>query len=148
MSTLAGYPELLCCIIGWLVSSLLKIPTYYYVHRRFNLKQAFGTGGMPSSHSTLVTSTMLSTGLYAGFDTPIFAVAFTVMMIVVYDAAGVRRQAGFHAKKINKIIDELFAGHPISEDQLKEVLGHTPRQVVAGVILGLIIALVVWVFWH
>ena len=91
---------------------------------------------------------MLATGLYAGFNTPIFAVAFTVMMIVVYDAAGVRRQAGFHAEKINAIINELFAGHPISDDLLNEVLGHTPREVLGGVLTGLAISLVVWALWH
>lgn len=135
-------------LIGWFLSGFLKVPIQYLVTKKWNWGYWFSPGGMPSSHSALVTSTMLSTGLYAGFNSAAFAIAFTVMMIVVYDAAGVRRQAGIHAKKINKIIEELLAGHPISEDQLKEVLGHTPRQVVAGVILGLVIALVVWLFWH
>jgi hypothetical protein len=64
---------------------------------------------------------------------------------VIYDAAGVRRQAGMHAERINHIINEFFSGQPISEKELKEVLGHTPRQVIAGVFLGISIALVVWV---
>lgn len=145
---LINNPVFITAMIGWFLSGFLKVPIHYMVTKKWSWGLWFSPGGMPSSHSTLVTSTMLATGLYAGFDSPIFGVAFTVMMIVVYDAAGVRRQAGFHARKINKIIEELFAGHPISEDQLKEVLGHTPRQVVAGVVLGLVIALVVWLFWH
>lgn len=145
---LLNNPVFITALIGWFLSGFLKIPIDYAVTKKWNWGLWFSPGGMPSSHATMVTCTMLSTGLYAGFDTPVFAVAFTVMMIVVYDAAGVRRQAGYHAKKINKIIEELFAGHPISEDQLKEVLGHTPRQVVAGVVLGLVIALLVWLFWH
>lgn len=78
MSILAGYPELIACIMGWLVSSLLKIPTYYSIHRRINLKQAFGTGGMPSSHAATVTATTLAIGLFSGFDHPAFALAVAV----------------------------------------------------------------------
>jgi acid phosphatase family membrane protein YuiD len=70
------------------------------------------------------------------------------MMVVVYDAAGVRRQAGLHAAKINRLINEFFAGHPISENQLKEVLGHTPREVIGGVGLGLVVSVAMWLIWH
>jgi uncharacterized protein len=68
-------------------------------------------------------------------------------MIVVYDAAGVRREAGRHAEKINIVINEFFSGHPISEKQLKEVIGHTPAQVLAGVIMGLSIAFLFYLAW-
>jgi acid phosphatase family membrane protein YuiD len=71
-------------------------------------------------------------GLFEGFDSSVFAVSFAITMIVVYDAAGVRRQAGMHAERINRMINEIFAGQPINEKQLKEVIGHTPRQVIAG----------------
>ena len=64
MSVLAGYPELIACVVGWLVSSVLKIPTYYYVHRKLNLRQAFGTGGRPSSHAATMTATTLAIGLF------------------------------------------------------------------------------------
>ncbi len=147
MSTLTGYPELLCCIIGWLVSSLLKIPTYYYVHRRFNLKQAFGTGGMPSSHSATVTATMLGIGLFSGFDHPAFAIAVAVTMIVIYDAAGVRREAGYHAVMINRLIDEYLKSPMINQKKLKEVIGHTPLEVVGGVLSGLFSSTVLWLIW-
>ncbi|MEL7591901.1 MAG: divergent PAP2 family protein [Anaerolineaceae bacterium] len=147
MSALAGYPELACCLVGWLVSSLLKIPTYYYVHRRFNLKQAFGTGGMPSSHAATVTATMLGIGLFSGFDHPAFAIALAVTMIVLYDAAGVRREAGYHAVMINRLIDEYVKSPMINQKKLKEVIGHTPLEVVGGVISGLMSSTVIWLVW-
>ena len=100
--------------------------------------------GMPSSHSSLVVSAMISIGLNLGFDSPLFGLATALAMIVVYDAAGVRRQAGIQAQKINQLIEELLSGHPISEEQLKEVLGHTPSQVFAGIFLGIIISLSYW----
>jgi hypothetical protein len=147
VSTLAGYPELACCLVGWLVSSLFKIPTYYYVHRRFNLKQAFGTGGMPSSHAATVTATMLGIGLFSGFDHPAFAIAVAVTMIVIYDAAGVRREAGYHAVIINRLIDEYVKSPMINQKKLKEVIGHTPLEVVGGVLSGLMSSTVLWLIW-
>lgn len=147
MSVLAGYPELIACIVGWLVSSLLKIPTYYSVHRRINLKQAFGTGGMPSSHAATMTATTLAIGLFSGFDHPAFAIAVAISMIVIYDAAGVRREAGYHAVIINRLIDEYLKGPLIDQKKLKEMIGHTPLEVVGGVISGLLSTLVLWFIW-
>jgi acid phosphatase family membrane protein YuiD len=141
-------PMLLTALAAWFISGLLKVPIEYLSTKKFNWGLFFAPGGMPSSHSALVTATMISVGLYDGFNTAAFAVAFTVMMVVVYDAAGVRRQAGFHAEKINTIINALFQGHQLSEEQLNEVLGHTPREVIAGVFTGLVIALGIWLIWH
>ena len=98
------------------------------------------SGGMPSSHSALVIGVCIAAGLTLGFDTPVFAVAFVLAMIVVYDATGVRRHAGDQARVINLMIDELLTGHPLAEKELKEVLGHTPREVLAGILLGAVIA--------
>ena len=147
MSILAGYPELIACIMGWLVSSLLKIPTYYSIHRRINLKQAFGTGGMPSSHAATVTATTLAIGLFSGFDHPAFALAVAVSMIVICDAAGVRREAGYHAVIINRLIDEYVKGPLIDQKKLKEMIGHTPLEVVGGVISGTLTTLILWLIW-
>ena len=147
-SQLLSNPVLVTALLAWFISGLMKVPIEYLETRRWNWALWFSPGGMPSSHSALVTAVMLSSGLYAGFNSPVFAVATAVMLIVVYDAAGVRRQAGFHAEKINAIINELFTGQPISEDELNEVLGHTPREVIGGVLTGLAIALVVWALWH
>jgi len=131
-------------ILAWFLGQFLKVPIEYLTKRRWNWALWFSSGGMPSSHSSLMVATTLSIGLYYGFDSPVFALAFAVSMIVVYDAAGVRRQAGYHAQKINLLFEELFSGHPISQERLKEVLGHTPRQVLGGIVLGTIIALGVY----
>lgn len=147
MSWVLQYPILICGFTGWLISSLLKIPFSYFLHRKVDLKQAFGTGGMPSSHSALMLSTTLGIGLFAGFDSPAFALGLAISTVVIYDAAGVRRQAGFHAERINMIIKELFEGKPLDEKDLNKMLGHTPLEVVGGVLTGIMCALLVWLIW-
>ena len=104
-------------------------------------------GGMPSSHSALMVSAALGTGLHIGFETPIFAVAVAITMIVVYDAAGVRRQAGMHAERINVLFDELLSGHLWDENALREVLGHTPLEVTGGILLGIVVATLNWLIF-
>lgn len=150
MSFLAHYPELITCIVSWLVSSILKIPVFYIMHRKFNIKLAFGTGGMPSSHSATMTGTTLAIGLFSGFDNPAFAIAVAISMIVIYDAAGVRREAGFHAEALNRMLEDWFviAKTPTAEQKkLKEMLGHTPIEVMGGVLTGLVTALIMWLVW-
>ncbi len=129
-------------IAAWALAQLVKPPLEYFHTRRWSWGLWFSSGGMPSSHSALVCSAMLAVGLFHGFDTPVFALAVAITMVVVYDAAGVRREAGRHAERINILIEELFSGQPISEKQLKEVIGHTPVEVIAGVLLGFATALV------
>jgi uncharacterized protein len=131
-------------LTAWALAQILKPPIEYLVTHRWNWGQMFSSGGMPSSHTALMAATTLAVGLHTGFDNAAFAIAFAITMIVVYDAAGVRRQAGIHAEKINLLISELFSGQPISEDLLKEVLGHTPRQVIGGLMLGIVIAVLLW----
>lgn len=128
-------------LLAWLLAQLLKPITHYIRVKRWNWGLFFAAGGMPSSHSALITGVTFAIGFQLGFDSPLFALALAVGMIVVYDAAGVRRQAGLQAQRINLLINEIFAGKPISEERLKEVLGHTPTQVIAGTILGFTIAL-------
>jgi acid phosphatase family membrane protein YuiD len=94
-----------------------------------------------------MTSTTLAIGLYYGFDHPTFALGVAVTMIVTYDAAGVRQQAGIHAQRINVIFEELLRGHPINERDLRVVLGHTPLEVVGGILLGLVVATTQWFIW-
>jgi acid phosphatase family membrane protein YuiD len=85
--------------------------------------------------------------LYHGFDDPVFAIAVAITMVVVYDAAGVRRQAGIHAQRINVLFKELLRGHMLNEKDLREVLGHTPLEVIGGILLGLIVATAQWFVW-
>jgi acid phosphatase family membrane protein YuiD len=82
--------------------------------------------------------------LFAGFDSPLFAISLAITMIVVYDAAGVRRQAGMHAERINALFNELLSGHMWDENELREVLGHTPLEVTGGILLGLVVATINW----
>ena len=138
---------LIAGLIAWAVAQVIKIPLDYLRTRRWNWALLFTTGGMPSSHSALVTSTTLAVGLYYGFDHPTFALGVVITMIVTYDAAGVRQQAGIHAQRINVIFEELLRGHPINENDLREVLGHTPLEVAGGILLGLVVATTQWLIW-
>ena len=104
---------------------------------------------MPSSHSAFIVGISHGIGLFTGFNTPLYALGFAVAAIVVYDATGIRRQAGIHAELINIIIRNLATGHPlrIGNQQVREVLGHTPLEALAGVLLGLAVAQVLWLLW-
>jgi uncharacterized protein len=144
---IVGNPVLFIGLFAWGLAQFLKVPIEFILHHRINWGLWFSSGGMPSSHSALITAVTLSIGLIYGFDSPVFALAFAISMIVIYDAAGVRREAGRHAEKINILINEFFSGHPISDKQLKEVIGHTPAQVLAGVILGIATALLFFWSW-
>lgn len=144
VSDLLGNHTLLAGLTAWVLAQLLKIPTHYLINRELDFGLIFTSGGMPSSHTALMTATSLAIGLYTGFGTPVFALAFAISMVVIYDAAGVRRQAGIHAQRINVLVRELLSGHPVSQDLLKEVIGHTPQQVVGGLILGTVTALGYW----
>jgi acid phosphatase family membrane protein YuiD len=95
---------------------------------------------MPSSHSTVVSAVAYAVGITAGFDNPSFAVAVALAMVVVYDATGIRRQAGRHAEIINAMIKDLVEGHPLQQEKLRTVLGHSPGEALAGVVLGLVVA--------
>lgn len=139
---------LLTGLVGWFLAQMLKIPIGFLRTHRWNWALFFGAGGMPSSHSALVTSTAAAVGLYYGFNSPVFGVATAIAMIVVYDATGIRRQAGMQAQKINILVEELLKGHPISEEHLREVLGHTPLEAMGGVLLGLAVALGLWFVWR
>ena len=135
-------------LTGWILAQALKIPIDLFQSRHWNWALFLAAGGMPSSHSALVTSTAAAVGLNYGFDNPLFGVAVAVAMIVVYDATGIRRQAGMQAQKINVLVEELLQGHPISQEHLREVLGHTPLEALGGVLLGLVVALGLWFLWR
>jgi acid phosphatase family membrane protein YuiD len=139
---------LLTAMAAWLLAQILKIPIDYFQSRKWNWGQFVAAGGMPSSHSALIVSTAHAAGLYYGFDSPVFALAVAIAMIVVYDATGVRRQAGMQAEQINILVRELLKGHPISQQQLREVLGHTPIEALGGILLGLVVSQGLWFLWR
>ena len=132
---------------AWALAQIIKVPLFYLQTRKWNWALLFTTGGMPSSHSALMTATTLAIGLFYGLDHPTFALGVALTMIVTYDAAGVRKQAGIHAQRINVIFGELLHGHPVSERDLREVLGHTPLEVIGGILLGLAVATAQWLIW-
>jgi acid phosphatase family membrane protein YuiD len=138
---------LLSALIAWGLAQGLKIPLDYLQTRRWNWALLLSAGGMPSSHAALVVAAAHAIGLYVGFETPLFGVAVVVCMVVIYDATGIRRQAGMQARKINILVDSFLSGHPVSDKQLREVLGHTPLEALGGFVLGLVVTQLLWFLW-
>jgi len=138
---------LITMLTAWLLAQIIKIPLDFMYTRRWNWALLLSVGGMPSSHSSLLTSATMSTGLYYGFDNPLFALGVAITMVVTYDAAGVRRQAGIHAQRINVLFEEVLRGHPVDQKALREVLGHTPLEVTGGVLFGIFVAVIMWLIW-
>ena len=137
-------PALIATIVAWVLAQILKMPLAYRQDRHWDWALLLRAGGMPSSHAALVTAAAHATGLTAGFDSPAFAVATALAVIVIYDATGIRRQAGLHAEMINAIARDLIEGHPLrSRERLLEVLGHSPLEAIVGFLLGLASAQIV-----
>ncbi|MDR0298080.1 MAG: divergent PAP2 family protein [Streptococcaceae bacterium] len=129
-------------VVSWAIAQLLKIVIELAKNRRFDWRLLFATGGMPSSHSSFVVALAVATGMKLGFDSDFFAIAAVLAFIVMYDAQGVRRQAGTQAHIINVMLENLENTGIKLDKNLKEFLGHTPIQVIGGAILGIIVALV------
>src|SRR5512137_217135 len=108
LSGILRNPVLIGALIAWSLAQGLKLPIDYVRSRRWNWSLLLSTGGMPSSHSTLVTAIAHGAGMVAGFDSPAFAVAAILAMVVIYDATGIRRQAGLHAEMINTMVQDLM----------------------------------------
>ena len=132
---------LLVAIAACLIAQVLKAIVELFKHGKLNVRSLVETGGMPSAHSAFVTALAMQVGQTTGWSSPDFAVAAVFAVIVMYDAAGVRQAAGKQARVLNQIIDEFFQNdHQFNEERLKELLGHTPVQVIAGCALGVAIA--------
>ena len=128
---------LLACVIAQLLKVVVELATVGKV----KVQALVTTGGMPSAHSALVSALATGVGQTIGWGSPNFAIACMFAVIVMYDAAGVRQAAGKQARILNQIIDEFFGeDHNFNEQRLKELLGHTPVQVFAGLALGVFIA--------
>ena len=132
---------------AWIFSCVLKGFLVWVKDKKLDMTRFMGPGGMPSSHSTIVTSLATCVGIKSGFDTPLFVVCCAFALVVMYDASGVRRAAGQQAKMINMIIDAWEESDPLEKQiRLKELLGHTPLEVVAGAFLGIASAILAAVF--
>ncbi len=139
-----GWQVILVTVLCSLTAQLLKIITKLFKTGHLDLRLMAKTGGMPSSHSCCTVGMAISVGLIEGFNSVSFAIALCLALIVMYDAAGVRRTVGLQAKVLNQIVVELFSEHPkLSSERIKEFLGHTPVEVFVGAALGAVIA---WVF--
>jgi hypothetical protein len=134
---------LVASFIAWAIAQLTKTIYELIRYRELRLSRLVSAGGMPSSHSALVMGLATATGRIAGFASAAFAISLVLAVIVMYDAAGVRRAVSIQARILNQMIDEAFQGKPFAEKRLRELIGHTPTQVIVGGLLGIGVALVV-----
>lgn len=138
-------------ILSWFIAQVFKTINNVIITGKFSIERMWGDGGMPSGHSATVSSVALACGLYEGFASPVFAVSLILAIIVMHDAMNVRLQAGKQAALLNVMADmfEKITGTDLPNDEkLKELLGHTPLQVIAGCLLGLLVAAVCYLFFR
>ena len=129
---------------SWIIAQSLKVILGVFREKRFNFRWFVGTGGMPSSHAAGVSALATSIGVTYGFDSALFGIVLTFTLIVLFDAQGVRLNAGKQAEILNKMLDDIYWKKKLDEDKLKEFLGHTPIEVFAGVFLGIVISLLLY----
>ena len=127
-------------ISSWFIAQLFKVFIGVLRDRRFNFKWLISSGGMPSSHAALSMCLTTSIGLYYGFDSGLFAMALGFAVITMFDAQGVRWHSGKQAQALNRILDDIYENRGIREEPLKQLIGHTPVEVIAGAILGVLMA--------
>lgn len=130
-------------LLLWFLIQVYKIVHELVATKKFNFKRIVGAGGMPSSHSAVVTSVTTMIGMDYGFDSPLFALAFVFSFIVMYDACGVRRAAGKQAAILNKIVETPNMNGVQVKEKLVELLGHTPIQVLVGATIGILVGIFV-----
>jgi acid phosphatase family membrane protein YuiD len=136
-----GWQVVLVTLLCSGLAQSIKIFTKLFKTGKIDWRIVAKTGGMPSSHSCCTMGMAVSVGLIEGFNSTQFAIALCLALIVMYDAAGVRRTVGLQAKVLNQIMTEIFSEHPrLSTERIKEFLGHTPKEVFVGAILGSVIA--------
>jgi acid phosphatase family membrane protein YuiD len=132
----------LVTIFAWLVAQIIKIIIGVKREKRFNFRWIFEPGGMPSAHTATVSALATSVGLYFGFSSGLFAVTLIFAIMIMFDAAGLRRAVGRQASILNKIVDDIYMKKKIEEERLRELLGHTPIEVIAGAALGILVAVI------
>jgi acid phosphatase family membrane protein YuiD len=150
---------LITALIAIGLAQFIKVPLYYFPNRSWDWGLLFSTGGMPSSHSAAVTALTFSIGFEYGVDSPLFAISTVFAIIVMFDAAGVRRQAGEQAIMINKLMDDFnhiihemktwnVQNEQVKRKKLKELLGHQPIEVLMGGLFGIVIACTIYFIIH
>ena len=127
-------------MVSWAVAQAGKVLIEILIYRKVDLKRFVGSGGMPSSHSAFVMALSTGIGKLEGWESPLFAIALSFAFVVMYDAAGVRRAAGKQAEILNIIIKDVIEHKGLKEERLKELIGHTPIEVIIGGVIGIITA--------
>ncbi|MCR5486475.1 MAG: divergent PAP2 family protein [Lachnospiraceae bacterium] len=133
---------LIAAVLSWAAAQVIKTIINYGLTKSFNPERLIGSGGMPSSHSAFVSALCAAAGIHHGLASSEFAITFVLAFIVMYDAVGVRRETGRQAELLNEIMSVFqdYEGFPSAEERLKELVGHTPLQVLFGSLLGILIA--------
>lgn len=126
---------------AWFIAQSIKVVLGIFREKRFNFRWFVGTGGMPSAHAASVASLSTSVGVTYGFDSVLFTITVAFTLVVIFDAQGVRLNAGKQAEILNKMLDDIYWKKKLDEAKLKEFLGHTPIEVWAGTALGIVISL-------
>lgn len=133
---------LLAPLVAWTIAQAAKLILSSVRQRRLNLRALAETGGMPSSHSALVMGLTAAVGKYSGVSSAAFAIALIFSFVVMYDAAGLRRAAGRQAEILNRLVEDLVHMRGVQEQKLRELLGHTPVEVLVGAVLGVAVGLI------
>lgn len=143
LAALLHNQALWAAVLGWLFAQLLKTIVAFVRDRKLDLSHMVAPGGMPSAHSALVTGLATAVGRLYGVQSTIFALAAVFAGIVMYDAAGVRLAVSRQARILNRMIDDFFHARGFDEHRLRELVGHTPVQVLAGALIGIIFGILV-----
>ncbi len=130
----------LATMIAWVCAQTIKIVINIVRGKKFNFKWLVSTGGMPSAHSAGVMSLACAVGIQEGFNSTVFIATLIFALVIAFDAQGVRRATGQQAEILNKMMDDIYLGRKIQEDRLKELIGHTPFEVLVGSVIGIAIA--------
>ncbi|MFP4472986.1 MAG: divergent PAP2 family protein [Candidatus Omnitrophota bacterium] len=138
---------LIITLVTWFTAQFIKVIIGVFREKRFNFRWFIGTGGMPSSHAAGVSALAAACGMSKGFDSVIFAMAAVFALVTMFDAQGVRRATGQQAGLLNQILDDIYWKGKISEGRLKELVGHTPIEVFAGMLLGSALAVMLYQLW-
>ena len=131
---------IIIAVITWVFNQSLKLIVFYATEKKWDIRRFVGAGGMPSTHSALSVCVATTIGIKEGWESPLFALAIVVAFIIMADAAGVRRETGEQAKVLNKIILEFFKEIKLKDKRFKELVGHTPFEVIVGAFVGITMA--------
>ncbi len=131
---------IIIAFIAWVLNQSLKLILFYVTEKKWDIRRFTGAGGMPSTHSALSICVATTIGIKEGWESHLFALAIVIAFIIMADAAGVRRETGRQAKVLNKIILEFFKEIKLKDKRLKELVGHTPCEVIVGAFMGIVMA--------